>query len=408
MFGTLITDGIAGCNMDLLTDTGWTGSTAGIRFITTGTPGSRILTVEWLHTRPFFGFVHAGNDEGNFQIKLFEATGEIDVVYGLFIADYYVNYGANCQVGLTGAVLTDFNIRSTLGGVAHLPPDYGSYDPTPWDSTIAATASNNQKSYYKGNLPNQPIGLTYKWIPLAAGPVSNFVASDTAFCAEAGGCINFSDHSSGNPTSWKWLFPGAVPDSSIQQNPSNICYFSAGTYSVTLIVSNANGSDTLAVSPMITVGGTPPAPIITLIGNDTLMCNHASSYQWYFNGAPIISATDSFYIASQSGSYNVYITDSIGCGRLGNSITFISVNEITGQKGIEIYPNPVKGEFTVYSLEFTVKMIINIYDDLGEKIYSGVMNEKRKTINCKSFPSGIYFVRLESEQGRWVGRFVKN
>src|SRR5262249_38617080 len=78
-------------------------------------------------------------------------------------------------------------------------------------------------------------------------PVSNFAPTDTTFCGETGGCIDFVDHSTGNPTSWKWLFPGASPDTSSLQNPTNICYGFTGTYPVTLIVSNSSGTDTLTV-----------------------------------------------------------------------------------------------------------------------------------------------------------------
>src|SRR5262249_33194086 len=82
-------------------------------------------------------------------------------------------------------------------------------------------------------------------------PVANFTSSDTTFCNEGGKCLYFTDHSTGNPTNWKWLFPGAIPDSSLQQNPTNICYANPGTYAVTLIVSNARGTDTLSISPFI-------------------------------------------------------------------------------------------------------------------------------------------------------------
>jgi len=111
-------------------------------------------------------------------------------------------------------------------------------------------------------------------------PHAAFSSSDSVFCAEPPTCINFTDHSTGNPTSWHWSFPGAVPSSSTAQNPDSICYPTAGTFPVTLIVGNTGGSDTLTVSPMITAGQTPPLPIIT-VSNDTIYCSPAYSYRWY-------------------------------------------------------------------------------------------------------------------------------
>jgi len=82
---------------------------------------------------------------------------------------------------------------------------------------------------------------------LSFRPTCNFISSDTAFCSEPTKCINFYDNSANNPVSWKWLFPGGYPAFSNQQNPTNICYGTPGTYPVTLIVTNSTGSDTLTV-----------------------------------------------------------------------------------------------------------------------------------------------------------------
>jgi len=60
----------------------------------------------------------------------------------------------------------------------------------------------------------------------------------------AGGTVTFSDHSSGNPVTWRWSFPGGIPDSSILQNPV-ITYPNKGNYDVRLIASNGLSSDTL-------------------------------------------------------------------------------------------------------------------------------------------------------------------
>ncbi|MDW5549982.1 PGF-pre-PGF domain-containing protein [Methanosarcina sp.] len=51
--------------------------------------------------------------------------------------------------------------------------------------------------------------------------------------------IQFTDTSTGSPASWNWNFGDGT--NSTEQNPMHI-YFSAGTYDVTLVVSNANGS----------------------------------------------------------------------------------------------------------------------------------------------------------------------
>jgi len=82
-------------------------------------------------------------------------------------------------------------------------------------------------------------------------PATNFIASDTVICE--GICINFTDLSTNTPTSWQWSFSGAIPSTSISQNPANICYNDTGVFDVQLIATNANGLDTLTIDPFIAV-----------------------------------------------------------------------------------------------------------------------------------------------------------
>lgn len=54
---------------------------------------------------------------------------------------------------------------------------------------------------------------------------------------------NFSDLTTGNPTTWQWSFPGGTPSTSTQQNPV-ITYSTPGSYAVTLTTTNVNGTGT--------------------------------------------------------------------------------------------------------------------------------------------------------------------
>jgi len=242
-----------------------------------------------------------------------------------------------------------------------------------------------------------------------SGIIADFTSSATNICAEGNNCINFSDFSSGNPTSWQWHFTGASPDTSSQQNPTHICYSSAGTYAVTLIVTNASGSDTLTVSPMITVGGAPAPPIITIVG-DTLFSSRASSYQWYLNGNIISGATDSFYVWNQGGTYSVGITDSIGCSALSGGVP-VAVQEINGGGGVEVYPNPVS-QSAVISLQsaFRGNIEITVVNVLGKNVYGWqhqTLNSKLQTILDVSYlPNGVYFLKIDSGERTVNKKFV--
>jgi PKD repeat protein len=74
-------------------------------------------------------------------------------------------------------------------------------------------------------------------------PVADFRASTTTVFQTQS--ADFFDQSSYAATSWNWSFPGSNTPTSTQQNPVNIIYNVVGTYPVTLIASNSNGTDTL-------------------------------------------------------------------------------------------------------------------------------------------------------------------
>jgi lysyl endopeptidase len=72
-----------------------------------------------------------------------------------------------------------------------------------------------------------------------------------------GGTVNFTDASSGVPTSWAWNFDnttlgGATPSTSSVQNPGNVTFNNIGTYQVELTATNANGSCTTTVNVVVT------------------------------------------------------------------------------------------------------------------------------------------------------------
>lgn len=71
--------------------------------------------------------------------------------------------------------------------------------------------------------------------------VANFNAD--AVSIGLGESINFTDTSTGGPTTWEWTFEGGTPTSSTQKNPT-VTYSSLGSFNVSLKVSNSTSQDT--------------------------------------------------------------------------------------------------------------------------------------------------------------------
>jgi PKD repeat protein len=85
-------------------------------------------------------------------------------------------------------------------------------------------------------------------------PIADFVADNTD--VNIGNIVNFTDLSLENPTSWSWTFAGGTPGTSTLQNPS-IQYNTVGTFDVTLVATNAQGSDTMTKVGYISVSVKP-------------------------------------------------------------------------------------------------------------------------------------------------------
>jgi hypothetical protein len=227
-----------------------------------------------------------------------------------------------------------------------------------------------------------------------------FAASDSAVCQKF--CVDFEDQSSNNPISWQWSFPGGNPPTSTDQNPSQICYNTPGTFDVTLITVTASGSDTLTVPGYITVFQTPPFPSITQTGY-TLTSSVGISYQWQFNSMDIAGATNQSYDVQQTGYYTVTVTDENGC--FSSTTVYIVIDGIpdfTNGMSATIFPNPAKGMITVEikGLQTAGSMQLKLLNTLGQTVF--ISNEKSgsgaftKTMDLSAMPAGIYSLEIKS------------
>ena len=105
--------------------------------------------------------------------------------------------------------------------------------------------------------------------------IPDFNASNNTPCQ--GESVNFTDETSGDPTSWLWEFPGGTPSTSSSQNPTNIIYNIPGLYDVTLTVMNQFTQASLTKEDFINVSGLPLKPTIPT-GPDIVCQNVQSEY----------------------------------------------------------------------------------------------------------------------------------
>ncbi|MDP2189311.1 MAG: S8 family serine peptidase [Sphingobacteriaceae bacterium] len=157
-------------------------------------------------------------------------------------------------------------------------------------------------------------------------PAAVFQQNNTRFCA--GGSVQFSDQSSGIPSSRQWLFPGGTPATSTDSQPV-VTYTSAGTYNVTLIVSNQVGSDTLVMVGAVRVDSIP-TPTLTAFSamcttDGVLTLTGGSPAGGYYSGPGVINNNQFDPAVAGAGLHSIFYTvEQNGC--TGTAQQLLEVN----------------------------------------------------------------------------------
>ncbi len=238
-------------------------------------------------------------------------------------------------------------------------------------------------------------------------PNVSFISSDTTFCDKK--CLDFTDLSTNNPTSWQWIFPGATPASDSVQNPVNICYNAYGTFDVTLIACNAAGCDTLHVPAFITEFQLPPQPVITQ-SNDTLYCSPAGSYSWYNTTNPgVVVSTNSYYTTSSGGNYFVIVGDSNGCQNASPVFEAVGIADFKDEEtGFLIWPNPAGNNLSVIIHIPCGKSAnrVELLDAPGQVVKSWRGCQQAVTFQVQDISSGFYTLRLITGKAVYTGKVI--
>lgn len=167
-----------------------------------------------------------------------------------------------------------------------------------------------------------------------AQPTANFTSNIVTGCAPI--LVQFTDQSSGSPTSWYWDLGNGT--NSTLQNPSTT-YISAGIYTITLTVTNASGSNTKVMTNYISV---VPSPIVNFTGTDTFSCAPKTiqftdlstpggtgtvNYLWDFGDGFTSNLKNPTHTYNSNGIYNVTlkVTNASGCSKILTKSNFIQL-----------------------------------------------------------------------------------
>jgi Calx-beta domain/Fibronectin type III domain len=127
-----------------------------IKYQTTGVAGSRVLTVEWIN---FQDFSTTSTASFNYQVKLYEADGHIEYVYGT------MNQAGTTTVfsytlGINASTVSATPAASEL--LTQQTANTNTFSNTPSNALATVPASNSMVSFTPpANVPNAPTNLTF-------------------------------------------------------------------------------------------------------------------------------------------------------------------------------------------------------------------------------------------------------
>ncbi|HRG29178.1 MAG TPA: MopE-related protein [Chitinophagales bacterium] len=238
------------------------------------------------------------------------------------------------------------------------------------------------------------------------------ISADGAIEFCQGGSVSLTATYSGTSLQW-------------QKNGTNIPGATLATYTVTTkgnytcVTTSDCGTATSSTifvnvfkNPAATVSAAGPTTFC-IGGSVTLNVTPVAgcSYQWYKDASPIPGATATNYLATTAGIYKCRVTKTAtGCFKTSAGI-IVTVpckegEAISSESTFTISPNPSAGLFTVSafsygSLENNTSAQLEIYNAIGQLIYTQVLETTDSQINYKinlqHIASGIYFVRLNTD-----------
>lgn len=225
--------------------------------------------------------------------------------------------------------------------------------------------------------------------PQGDAPVASFTIQDNTLCRNVQN--DYTSTSTFAPTSYNWSFEGGTPATSTLQNPLNVTYASAGTYDVTLTVSNAFGTDTQVCANCVTVYADPTVILATTNPGCGTQANGSITstvtgtgpytYNWS-NGASTANLSN-----LTAGNFNVTVTSAQGCSAEASA----SLTNPSGMVVNGTTQNATCAGTSTGSINLTVS------GGTGNKTYS--WSNGSMTANLSNLAAGNYSVTVTDANG---------
>lgn len=248
------------------------------------------------------------------------------------------NFSANATAGCAPLNINFTDLSTPPSGVTSWAWNFGDgmtsteQNPShvyaaPGTYTVTLTASS-------ANCSDEEVKTNY--LTVSSAPTGAFVGSPLSGNAPV--TVNFTDQSTGNPTSWSWNFGDG--GTSTQQHPAHT-YNTAGDYTVQLTVTSTCGTDAETKTTYIHIDPCVP-PTANFSGSATSgnapftvnftdqSTGNPTAWSWDFGDGGTSTAQNPSHPYTAAGTYTVKLTVTNACGADDEAkVNYVTVSDCT-------------------------------------------------------------------------------
>jgi hypothetical protein len=184
--------------------------------------------------------------------------------------------------------------------------------------------------------------------------------------------------------------------------------FNPGVTTVTYTLDDGNGN-TSQYPFMVTYQEVEDINVTSSEG--TLTVTNTGTYQWIdcADNSVIDGETGSSFTPATSGEFAVILTQA-GCSDTSEcySVTVSGIDDSELNQGYKLYPNPAHQFITLDMVKEQTNATISVFDMTGNLIQKTEMDILFRTnLDLSEFKTGMYMIRIHSDQVNTVSRFIK-
>lgn len=169
--------------------------------------------------------------------------------------------------------------------------------------------------------------------------------------------------------------------------------------------SNAGTLTSGSLSPNVPFYQGALTPLVTTNGA-VLTSTSATTYQWNYNGQPILSGTTQTYTATQNGTYTVTIVDSIGCPATSAPviITGVGIQEINNSNDLIV--KNLANSIEIVAMKSAKIESVQIFNSNGSLVAEVENLESTVSFDKSLFAKSIYIINVTTDKGQYQSRIA--